>query len=374
MLQNQYPGSTSQAGTYSGSGSIHLKKEDNRGITDYTNKCRVCLEQGKIPIFGVASGIGEAISAIASIYVGDNKYFPRFLCLKCHTLLQGATKLRKMAQQTDQILKQVFVSENDNYLEEDFTYEPEQSISVKDDAPKKSIKAEEFGTNHAEDLNLFQCEICKKEYKKIYFAKHMALHGVIVCKICKKSIHKLKYRRHLKDEHKIENLYKYMCEICGKELSNNGSYLLHKLTHSNEFPFKCDLCPYRGRHAGLLKAHMGSHNKDYKHQCPECPNRYVTNSCLRRHLRSHKEKEYKCDTCNKSYETQHKLTCHQQVDHMGIRNHICNICGKDFGYRNQMMKHQRKVHKRKKMKSGRMASYLEADSTNHHEQNEQSLD
>lgn len=378
-MDNHHSGPSNQAGPSGGASSIIVKKEEGRGVTDYTYKCRVCLDRGKLPIFGIASGIGEAVSLIAGIHLSEDTHLPRYLCFKCHYLLQGAIKLRKMAQQTDVMLKQIsFVSEDESncYGEDTFddTYELEQCIMTKQEVSKNSIKAEQSHTNNVDDNNSFHCEICEKDFPMNSFVKHMAIHGIVECKVCKISIKKIKYRRHLKEEHKINNLMKSICEICGKELSSKQSYQLHKSTHFNEFPFKCEICPYRGRTAGLLKTHMKTHFGIHNYQCPECPKRYMTSSNYQRHLRSHRVGQYKCDTCSQAFHTELRLTKHQQVDHLGIRNHICNICGKDFGYRSHMMKHQRKVHKRKKMQSGRMPSYLEAERTNEHEEMDQSLD
>ncbi|KAG7297424.1 hypothetical protein JYU34_019411 [Plutella xylostella] len=211
-----------------------------------------------------------------------------------------------------------------------------------------------------------RCKICNKEVTKYYIKNHLTLHGVgtkkekvkVECKLCKKTLEKAYYKKHLEGVHGKPDHSNYVCYVCGKTFKYQSGYKSHVLSHGNEFPYKCQLCPYRGKHSALLKVHMRTHTRDYRFQCTDCPARFLTSGNLHKHMLKHKEKKFKCDSCAKAFHTKVEVERHFQSDHLGIKNHVCNICEKAFGYRSAMMKHQLHVHKRQKMLNGRMPSYL----------------
>lgn len=220
-----------------------------------------------------------------------------------------------------------------------------------------------------------QCPICNKSYSKAYFNYHIThTHNKehkksqadrIECTICNKSYEKQYYKFHLAIHDNTSS--KYVCDTCGKSFIQQSAFKRHCLVHSNELAFKCSLCPYRGRHPGLVKTHMQTHTRDYQHRCMECPARFLTKSNLNKHLQRHKGPvDFKCETCKRGFYSKLELDRHFEADHLGVKNHVCNVCGKAFGYRNAMMSHQLKVHKREKLTNGkgRLPLYLEAERKN----------
>ncbi|KAI8423061.1 hypothetical protein MSG28_014147 [Choristoneura fumiferana] len=220
-----------------------------------------------------------------------------------------------------------------------------------------------------------QCPICNKSYSKTYFNYHIThTHNKehkktqadrIECSICNKSYEKQYYKFHLAIHDNTSS--KYVCDTCGKSFIQQSAFKRHRLVHSTELAYKCSLCPYRGRHPGLVKTHMQTHTRDYQHRCMECPARFLTKSNLNKHLQRHKGPvDFKCETCKRGFYSKLELDRHFEADHLGVKNHVCNVCGKAFGYRNAMMSHQLKVHKREKLTNGkgRLPLYLEAERKN----------
>lgn len=314
------------------------------------NICRICLKEGTMPIYGsqVAEDIPEAINTFGGIDVNIDDPHPKFLCHTCKSLLQGAILFRKTAQQSDEILKKPPIEEfsddnvstdnyDDNTLDNDKAKKQEEHHCKKCDISFDSFKElEEHRMSDEHENKRHMCPYCHKTYAPLYFKKHLALHTKGTS---------------------------YVCDVCGKKFVMQGHFTRHRLTHFYKLPYKCSLCPYKGRFKESLKMHMRSHTGERPYPCTECPARFINKSNLNKHLLTHKEEpDFKCDTCSKRFYTKRELELHFKVDHTGVKDHICKICDKAFGYRKQLMKHELKVHNRAKLRSGRMPLYLKVES------------
>ncbi|XP_013165619.1 PREDICTED: zinc finger protein 33A-like [Papilio xuthus] len=311
--------------------------------TDY-DCCRICLQQGIISIYENedSSEILEAISIFAGFEVTENDEFSKHLCRFCYNFLQGAILFRKTAKKSAEVYnlpvkEEIILNQNQDQIETDnstqnytdcYNYDSKQDWSPENDIQDKSTKKLKQATK-------VTCHICNKVVNRSYFKEHLTMHD--------------------------PNHLKYVCDVCGKSFRLRCAYHNHSLRHRDDFPFKCQFCPYRGRYAELLKTHMRTHTGDYRYMCTECPARFLFKSNLNSHMLKHKEPQFKCNACKRAFHTEQMLQRHYEADHLGIKNHVCNMCGKAFGYRNAMMKHQRHVHKREKFLFGRMPSYLEAE-------------
>lgn len=313
--------------------------------------CRVCLKAGNIPIFHQKNSedISEALVTFGGIEVKKDDKYPKHLCSSCHALLRGAILFRKTAQESEQILKKpVDIQQDDSG--DDFN-----DVELDDDTLEFQIPVKK-GTN-------YRCKRCDMEFKtlKEYNEHRMSEEHETrrrICPICQKSLSAVYFKKHLL-LHNFETP-SHMCDICGKSFIIPGQFTRHRLTHFYELPFECGLCPYRGRFTESLRLHMRQHTGEKPYQCEHCSARFVTKSNLTKHTRTHTgARDHKCEMCGKGFYTKKTLEMHLKVDHTGIKDHICNICGKAFGYRKQMMKHQLKVHKRQKLRSGKLPLYLQ---------------
>lgn len=366
-----------------------------------SKKCRICLHEGTIPIYGNGDSpnISESISAIASIAISDGDGYPKYICDTCHKLLEGAIMFRNTAQQSDLILKDSIKSEyaDDDigsqllYSSNDDDLENIQDIDTKKFFTEKKKKKyhckvcftdfnflDEFYDHikSAEHLKQkmspnIRCRICSKTLRRYYFKQHLDLHKSeklykVKCKICKQFYRKGEYKEHVASHEPPITMY--ICEVCGRSFNRRSIYKCHLQTHSTNFPYKCQYCPYKGRNSGLLAIHLRTHTGDYRYQCTVCSARFLTSSNLNRHMSKHQGRKFACDTCKRRFYSKHELEQHFKVDHLGIKEYICNVCDKAFGYRNAMKKHQLHVHKREKFidGKGRMPAYLEVERQKEH--------
>lgn len=239
-----------------------------------------------------------------------------------------------------------------------------------------------------------KCTVCEKYVTKYYYKNHLLLHGgkaekeklLRQCPYCGKSVVYSYFNAHIQRIHSDKvgqkhvtrrnekfEIPQYICDKCGKIFSSKRNLKQHILIHGGELRFKCIFCPYRGLHAGLLKIHIRTHTRDYNYKCWKCPAKFHTKSNLSKHQqRKHNpgSKVFQCGSCDKSFYTKPELNKHHEAIHLGIKKHTCDICGKVFNFRNYMMCHQRKVHKRKRLTNGkgRIPNYLvnEINNENHY--------
>lgn len=226
---------------------------------------------------------------------------------------------------------------------------------------------------HTRNLDKFkgrmECKICKKNLHPDYMPVHVKIqHGdraklkpkaKIQCPICNQLYAQHYYKQHCKMQHSTEENMGYMCDQCGKMFTYLYKLNIHRLTHTKALPFKCSYCPYRGRNKELLKIHERTHTGDYPYKCTECNVQCITKSNLNSHMKRHRGPvDFLCDNCSRGFYTKLELERHISVKHLGIRNHICKICGMSFGYKRCMVAHTRKVHKVAKGLGKPKASYL----------------
>lgn len=307
--------------------------------------CRVCLKSGSIPIFGSedAEDVSEAFSMFGGVEIAENDNFPKNLCVNCYKLLQSAILFRTTVQETDKLLRQPKLEEFDT-VEIDYSdSEQSERKSKKYHCNRCTLDFENWKsysehTKSDSHRNFkVECNICKGLYTTIYIKKHIL-------------------------RHKLDAEQAFVCDVCGKSFVVLGAFNRHKAIHGYDLPYECKFCPYKGRFSESLKMHMRTHTGEKPYSCPQCNAKFVNKSNLNRHLSTHKSvHDYKCDGCGRGYFRKRELELHIKVYHSGVKEHVCNICGKAFGYRKQMMKHQLKVHKRAKLKSGRVPLYIQAE-------------
>ncbi|GBP27750.1 Zinc finger protein 227 [Eumeta japonica] len=345
-------------------------------LPSLTGICRVCLKIGNVPIYGSdqQESIISGLETVCGLNMAPNDGMPKYLCKYCHTLLDAAMQFRKTAQETDEILRQTKSEMNNPNTLNDIAND------LSDDMPDDLCDdlSEDIDTSFSADISqtapvhsekkekIFECKKCQLQFNnESDFTTHRISddhkNAKSQCPICKGYYAPLYLKSHML-RHKPSTEKSYICDVCGKTFVIQNAFTRHRLTHGYDLPFKCELCPYRGRFTESLKMHMRSHTGEKPYACSECPRRFISKSNLNKHSLTHKkEHDFKCQDCGRGFYTRKELEMHFKVDHTGIKDHICNICGKAFGYRKQMMKHQKKVHKREKLRSGRMPLYLQVE-------------
>ena len=84
--------------------------------------------------------------------------------------------------------------------------------------------------------------------------------------------------------------------------------------------------------------------KDFK--CESCEKSFSEGQTLRRHIRRIHEghKDYECESCGKSFSAGHALKKHIYTIHEGHKDYKCDYCGKAFPESAHLKKHMRQTH------------------------------
>ncbi len=85
-------------------------------------------------------------------------------------------------------------------------------------------------------------------------------------------------------------------------------------------------------------------------KCPKCGKILKSSNGLKIHLEHHKDRsewKWQCRLCFKKFSTKESLYAHQR-SHTKERPYKCIFCTADFGYRTNLTKHLKTVHKKEK--------------------------
>ncbi|XP_013391983.1 uncharacterized protein LOC106160035 [Lingula anatina] len=104
--------------------------------------------------------------------------------------------------------------------------------------------------------------------------------------------------------------------------------------------YQCTQCQYSSNNIGNLRAHIGRKHPTEKHLCNICGKEFGFDSDLKEHISVVHQKDNccVCDLCGKEFASRRYLQAHLKR-HLGIKNHACPICGKRFMEKVRMREH-----------------------------------
>lgn len=108
------------------------------------------------------------------------------------------------------------------------------------------------------------------------------------------------------------------------------------------FRFKCKY---------QLKAHKQVHIGK-KFQCSLCGKQYGRKAYLIVHMESHSgiiAKQIRCDICDKAFRYSSNMYCHRRT-HTGSRAFKCDVCNSNYGSKNELNRHFKRVSHLNKLK------------------------
>lgn len=181
----------------------------------------------------------------------------------------------------------------------------------------------------------YQCNECAKRFscrdnlRKHLIVNHFPHMAKFRCPQCPTVFaQKHFYEAHIMAKHKIGNIEKVTCGLCGIVVANERNLKEHNFnTHvdpSMKRKYQCQHCNkvfYDKRHH---KAHMMIHLPEDQrpHKCETCGKMFVSSYKYKQHVLEHKDPELilrKCEICGKGYKYANSLKVHMRV-HTGELN------------------------------------------------------
>ncbi|XP_013134184.1 PREDICTED: zinc finger protein 675-like isoform X5 [Papilio polytes] len=144
-------------------------------------------------------------------------------------------------------------------------------------------------------------------------------------------------------EHMNIHYRNYICDVCDVGFVNRSMLLNHSEAHKKG-TFKCDYCDKvydtqrkKKSHEKSVHIHLNMLNR-----CGYCKEKFNTYGRKLDHLvKVHgvQSPVLKCKACDKQFETQKSLTIHVKRDHLLERKHECKICDMKFFVTHQLQQH-----------------------------------
>ena len=188
----------------------------------------------------------------------------------------------------------------------------------------------------------FAVESARKQHMKLVHCERK-----VSCTKCNKMF-KTKY--HLKEHYERSHggdKTKFLCTVCGKGFTNEGSLRTHELIHTTRpRKFPCNACGKAFMTVGMLKQHEIRHSSERPFTCSFCGRRFLRKADCLHHERRHTgevPRPFKCETCDKAYESRWDLNEHKR-SHTGERPYCCTLCPTTYVFGSKLKIHYREKH------------------------------
>uniref|UniRef100_A0A182PNR8 C2H2-type domain-containing protein n=1 Tax=Anopheles epiroticus TaxID=199890 RepID=A0A182PNR8_9DIPT len=115
-------------------------------------------------------------------------------------------------------------------------------------------------------------------------------------------------KRHYQTKHVLGK--PYACDVCSERFWRKLQLKLHKVRHTGEYPHRCEHC---GQGFVNLKSMRSHRCKHHAQKCADCAQEFLRWSELVAHRRLEHPTQYRCEQCEKLFNTKRNLNLHGRV-------------------------------------------------------------
>ena len=160
------------------------------------------------------------------------------------------------------------------------------------------------------------------------------------------SVPRSEVRRHTADHF---SKTEHICHHCGKSFAQNFNLVNHMRLHTGERPFMCSYCEKTFRTKESMQDHEAiKHTKTGLKHCELCGDTFASNRGLKghMHLKHGVEDRFQCRWCGGYWMSVEGHRAHEEA--APCKNNTCEVCGKIFPQRKDLIKHARTHNKKDK--------------------------
>ena len=131
----------------------------------------------------------------------------------------------------------------------------------------------------------------------------------------------------------------FKCQYCSFDYKTYNARFKHELGHAAK-PYICIYCQKTFLYSKQLDTHVHVHMGKNMFPCPPCgcDRNYTTKEALNTHMIVHENKEFKCDACVQTFNTNPNLAQHIQGKHPGGWRALCGV---KYQWPKQKHKHEK---------------------------------
>ncbi|CAG9763093.1 unnamed protein product [Ceutorhynchus assimilis] len=252
-----------------------------------------------------------------------------FVCLQCNSTFKTNSALRRHIRELHEQTRKYTCTECDKVFNSKTNYVIHQKRHLFEFKVRCEHCNEGFVTHSEYRRHLdakhnqkrYVCDICGKNisserhlkaHKKLHEANYEAVYFQ-ECGFCNKRFRHLK--KHIRESH--EGLgHNYVCPTCGKTFRSENSFKVHQMIHKGIRPYECQCCHKQFYSKQYLTVHWRTHTGEKPFQCIICGKSFSQKSPLKIHMRLHTgERPYECDVCEEKFVSKQKLTFHLKSAH-----------------------------------------------------------
>ncbi|XP_077289861.1 uncharacterized protein LOC143913754 [Arctopsyche grandis] len=361
--------------------------------------CRICTAPDptiSLLADNYLDSLAFRLFSCTSVQVSNDDLISKLLCDECNNRLGDAYSLKKLAQNTNNVLRQqvglikIEYDEKNNALNTDCplndvytdvedpfkkspglvtlsknskkkdvsssqSLRPVKIIKSKLTCSKKITKRKKMVkkkiTDSFDDKSIFPETPVKNEIvtddklevnSEIMNTRDSSLDDKVKVGNCSKQKIIQKKKAFTKKEKK-----NYDCKLCSKFFNNNHSFSRHmRVEHKLEGyerakQHTCDVCGNKFHDRYGLRIHQRSHTGAKPFSCNICGQEFSQQCNMERHVsaKHNKDKIFQCELCPRRYAYSSTLQEHVR-NHKGNRDHVCETCGQQFTKRFALTRHQ----------------------------------
>ena len=192
----------------------------------------------------------------------------------------------------------------------------------------------EHRKNHTD---VYQCGYCNNKYsRQKKLDKHIAYRheGVYKCEHCQDGFQTEEQFNNHVAEKKCQN---WQCNSCDKFYPTKIRLNAH-IKYMHKKWIQCDICKKMVAERSI-KTHKAFHLGVRAHLCNVCGKRFITANCLTAHEKIHlKQRRFQCSICQVQFDLLSQAKVHARI-HTGEKTCVCEICGKAFHRVNCLKRH-----------------------------------